>query len=325
MSATPTVLRAYQVGADGIVSALDPNRPEHIARPSDGYLWLHLCALCKDSGAFLLNDVRIDDIVVDALMADETRPRTLLKDDGVMVILRGMNLHPGADPEDMISLRVWLEDRLVVTTRRRDIRAIGDVLEKFEQGHPPRTPADFLVSITDRLFERMGPVIEELEDCVSESEEKLALGDFDPVVGHAALVRKQTAIFTRYITPQRAVLRKLCDCRLALLDAESIEHLVESHDLVTRYVEELHEIRDRSQILSDEVSNERARKLNESAYIFSVVATIFLPLGFITGLLGVNVGGVPGVEDGTSFWLLCGLCVVLVAAQAAIFKWRGWF
>jgi len=318
-------LHAYRVDAYGLASAISDHTQIGDGRPDEGYIWLHLCALCAETQAFLLQQLGLDDIVVDALMAEETRPRALLKDDGVMVILRGMNLNPDADPEDMISLRLWMEGRLIVTTRRRDIRAIGDVVEQFDNGQAPQSPAEFLVSITDRLYQRMGPVLEDLEDRLSAAEEQLALDEYDPVVSSAAAARKQTAIFTRYITPQRALLRKLCDCQLPCLNADAKEHLVESHDLVTRYVEELHEIRDRSQILSDELSNVRERKLSESTYIFSVVATIFLPLGFITGLLGVNVGGVPGVEQSTAFWLLCGLCVGLVAIQVVLFKWRGWF
>lgn len=95
--------------------------------------------------------------------------------------------------------------------------------------------------------------------------------------------------------------------------------------MVTRYVEELSELRERSQILNDEINNAHGRRLNDITYIFSVVATVFLPLGFLTGLLGVNVGGVPGLEYDNGFWVFVGLCALIVIIQVALFKRLKWF
>ena len=59
--------------------------------------------------------------------------------------------------------------------------------------------------------------------------------------------------------------------------------------------------------------------------LFTVVAVIFLPLGFLTGLLGINVAGMPGTEDSRAFWMVVVLCMVLGAALSLLFKIRRWF
>ena len=101
--------------------------------------------------------------------------------------------------------------------------------------------------------------------------------------------------------------------------------LNEALDRVTRFTEELHEIRDRAQILNSELNNAEAQRLNKITYMFSVVATIFLPLGFLTGLMGINIGGIPGVNQGDAFWWFAGACVVLGSVQVFIFKKLKWF
>ncbi|MDD3800353.1 MAG: CorA family divalent cation transporter, partial [Novosphingobium sp.] len=54
-----------------------------------------------------------------------------------------------------------------------------------------------------------------------------------------------------------------------------------------------------------------------------IVAAIFLPLGFVTGLLGINVGGMPGVDDGRAFWVVVGLCSAIMLFQLYLFrKWK---
>jgi zinc transporter len=79
------------------------------------------------------------------------------------------------------------------------------------------------------------------------------------------------------------------------------------------------------QILNEEVRNAHAERLNSLAYVFSVVATIFLPLSFLTGLLGINVGGIPGVAHPYAFWSFTALCIVLAGVQMFVFKRLKWF
>jgi zinc transporter len=57
--------------------------------------------------------------------------------------------------------------------------------------------------------------------------------------------------------------------------------------------------------------------------VLSMVAAIFLPLGFFTGLMDINVGGMPGVEDNGAFWVV-GLCVAVMLVLAALFRWKRW-
>ena len=94
---------------------------------------------------------------------------------------------------------------------------------------------------------------------------------------------------------------------------------------MTRYVEDLDAIRERSQIVKDELANILADKLNKNMYVLSVIAAIFLPLGFLTGLLGINLGGMPGAENPDAFWVFSGLLVAVVSLQIWIFKKLDWF
>jgi zinc transporter len=267
----------------------------------------------------------LDPLIIEAMTAQETRPRVLVRPYGVMVILRAMNLHPGADPEDMISIRLWLDDKCVITARRRDIVAVEDIYQLIEQGRGPQTSGDFLATIVQRLFERMETVLEDLEDTLSAAEEQLALGNADDIAGAATLIRRRTAIFSRYIIPQRAVLEGLLNADISWLNSGHKEVLHECLDRVIRYVEELREIRERAQILNDDINNADSQRLNKITYMFSVAATVFLPLGFLTGLVGINLGGIPGAEHGYAFWWFAGACVVLGVLQVLIFKKLKWF
>ena len=56
----------------------------------------------------------------------------------------------------------------------------------------------------------------------------------------------------------------------------------------------------------------------------TIVATVFLPLGFVTGLLGVNVGGIPGTDSAWAFTILCLIVGGLTALEVWLLRRVGW-
>jgi len=92
-----------------------------------------------------------------------------------------------------------------------------------------------------------------------------------------------------------------------------------------RYIEELEAIRERAQIVKDELSNILTEKLNKNMYVLSIIGAIFLPLGFLTGLLGINVGGIPGANYENAFSIFLAILFIIVFIQVFIFKKYKWF
>ena len=74
----------------------------------------------------------------------------------------------------------------------------------------------------------------------------------------------------------------------------------------------------------NELTNELSEKLNKNLYVLSLIAALFLPLGFITGLLGINVGGMPGVDDDMAFWIVCAISAAVLGAEYYLFRILRW-
>jgi len=64
--------------------------------------------------------------------------------------------------------------------------------------------------------------------------------------------------------------------------------------------------------------------LNRRSYLLSLIAVLFLPLTFLTGLLGINVAGIPGAEHKDAFWIFTGGLVVFACLQILWFKTKKW-
>jgi zinc transporter len=325
MSEISCILHACAINGKGGAKPLEGEAlTKHLQ--SDDLAWVHLDAAHPDTRDWLQENLNyLDPIILDALLADETRPRVMEINDGLLMILRGMNFNENASPEDMISIRVWADPHRIVTLRRRRLKAVVDIKEKLDEGRGFKDTGHFIAQLTTRLFERMEPVMAELDERVDDIEEKI-LENPDPKEREEIIdIRKKAIIFRRYIAPQKDVMSYLRLTELPLVSAHNKRHLQESLDRVTRYVEDLDAIRERSQIVKDELANMLSDRLNKNLYILSVISAIFLPLGFFTGLMGINIGGMPGVDNENAFWIFSGVLTIMVAIQMFIFKKLKWF
>jgi zinc transporter len=302
-SKTPDgLLHALLLDRNGGARPLEPADIEQW-RPEDGLLWLHLDVTEKLPIKWMRATLGLERVVVEALNADETRPRSLNIGDGLLAVLRGVNMNPGEDPEDMVSIRLWIERDRVVSTRRRRLLSVQDLREQLDQGQGPKTSGEFLAALIGRLADRIGDFFDTIEENLSAVEEAESDETVQTRRRSLALLRRQIASVRRFIAPQRDALDRLYRNPGALFSEAEANSLREEADRVTRYLEDLDLARERAVVLQEELLNELAQQQNTRMYVLSVVAAIFLPLTFVTGLLGMNVGGLPGVYFRFREWL----------------------
>lgn len=317
------LVHAFQFDADGRSRAVGW---EEIRawRPEQGRLWVHLDATEPASRDWLSKEARLPPLVADALLADETRPRSSISNDALLINLRGVNLNPGADPEDMVSIRLWIERDRVVSTRRRQLLSVRDTVESLED-HPLASSADLLLRILNRVVNRINDVVDAMELQVADLEEDI-LEEPAPVMrSRLADLRRQSIALKRYLAPQRdALMRLQTEAPEWFTDRDRL-HLREISDRMIRLVEDIDTVRELCAVVNEELISRLSEQLNQRMYLLSIVAALFLPLGFLTGLLGINVGGIPGADSPWGFWIFSGMLTLILVVQVTFMVRRRWF
>ncbi|NIS69966.1 MAG: zinc transporter ZntB [Proteobacteria bacterium] len=323
MSHNEGLIFAYVLDGNGGGQAIDWGKLKRWS-PERGTLWLHLDYESEKVQKWLSEESGLSPILCEALLAEETRPRILSSNEGLLMILRGVNCNPGADPEDMVSLRMWFEERRVISMRHRRVMAIEDIHEAVESDKGPTGSSDFLVMVSDRIADRMGEVIAEIDDSVDELEDAVLTAESHELRPRLANLRRQTISLRRYIAPQRDVLARLHNEHIPWLKEIEKNHIREIAERTTRFVEDIDSARDRAAITHEELNNRLSEQMNKAMYTLSIVAAIFLPLGLLTGLLGINVGGIPGTESRWAFAIVSFVLVGIAAVLIWIFKRIKW-
>jgi len=291
----------------------------------DVLAWVHFDANQPETRDWLEREASyLDPHILDALTVSETRPRVTEYPEGFLVILRGVNLNEDAEEEDMISIRMWIDQHRIISVRRRKLRSVQNIRERLESGNGPKNSSDFLVMLLSGLTNHMEPVVLKLEDDIDAMEEGLIKAPDKDSRRTINDIRHKTIILRRYISPQKEAVAQLKNTDVPWMDTKHNRLIQENLDKITRYVEDLDSVRDRSQVIKDELVNILSDRMNKNLYVLSLVAALFLPLGFLTGLLGINVGGMPCVDSDTAFAIVCILCGVVFVFEYLLFRFLRW-
>ncbi|QDF28447.1 zinc transporter ZntB [Halarcobacter anaerophilus] len=292
---------------------------------SQGILWVHFDYTNPQAIQWITDKSNIDPIAVELLLAEDTRPRTIVLEDNVLLALRAVDLNPDSNPEEMISLRLFISENLIITTKKRDLLSIKDLLTLFKQKKGPVNSSEFLITITDRLTFRMDGTIDKIEDRVSEVEELLLESDDNMELrSKIAAIRREAITIRRYLSPQKEAISLLYHEKVSWLDDYNRIELREVNNQLVNYIEDLDSINEKITLIKDELTNIRSDQMNQRMYVLSIISVIFLPLSFLTGLFGINVGGIPGAQDSSSFEIFSVLLIGIGFLQFLILKKYKW-
>ncbi len=288
------------------------------------FVWVHLNG--RDPGAleWLQHECGIPYPAFVALTAVETRPRGDMLDGGAIINLRGLGTTPDDDPDALVSIRLWAEAGRVISISFRSLADIEQVCADVAAGKI-RDPGDLIVELADAITTRLDPEVAALGDVVDELEGHI---DNAVILGARSRIAKarSTAIdYRRFLQPQRDALERLSLATADWLGADDRLHLREAANRAARMAEEMEAVRERSALLHEQLTDLRTEQIDQRALIVAIIALIFLPLTFVTGLFGMNVAGIPLRDNPMAFWWIAIASAVFGLVLWAMIRLRRWF
>lgn len=282
------------------------------------FAWFHLDGREPKALDWLSARQEIPEVARKALIAEETRPRVEAMGQGALVNLRGLSENPEDDPDALVSIRIWAEEGRVVSVALRQAKAMTSLCETVAKDNV-RDPGDLIAALATHITDALDPEVAAIGDTLDECELCMEEGNVYQFRRRISQARGQAINYRRFVSPQRLALE-----RLAALDADWLQeddrlHLRDAADRCARMAEELEAIRERAALLSEQLTDLRAEQLDGRSLLIAVVAFVFLPLTFLTGLFGMNVPlPLPDNQDWPFWYILGGSGLITVVIL-------GWF
>jgi zinc transporter len=303
----------------GTVTEITPHAAARHA--GSGLVWLHAEAAVQASRADLPD--YIPAMAAHALLAHETRPRCDEVDDAALINLRGTAAEPMQGSDGLVSIRVWVEGGRVTSVSRHRLAALAKVEAAMRSGRLA-DGGDFVAVLAQAISTELDPEVAALGDELDDCEGMLDGGDIYALRRKIASIRSQAIVLRRFVAPDRDALAAMAQLEFAWISKDDRMHLREAADRFARMAEELEAVRERAALLHEQLTDLRAEKIDQRSLAIAVTAFIFLPLTFVTGLLGMNVAGIPFAAEPWAFWGVVAFCLMIALAVMAWFAWRHW-
>ncbi|MDE1996593.1 MAG: zinc transporter ZntB [Rhizobiaceae bacterium] len=295
------------------------------SKADGGIMWLHFERDHPAAADWVTRESGFDPFVVEALLEEDSRPRVEPVDDGLLIILRGVCAAPpeeaGEKPDDidLVPLHLWVDSNRIVSLRDSGhyITALRDIRISLDKGKGPQRTGDLLALIGDKLVRDLEPVLDGMDEEVDTLDEMIFHGNASEVRERLKLLRRRAVQLRRYLAPQRDALNRIEHDDAPWLAERDKLRLREVIDKLMRYIEYLDAIRDRTGILHDDLSTVISERIARNSNRLAALAALLLPPSVVAGLFGMNVGGIPGVNDTWAFVII----VIFVTISSVATLW----
>jgi len=253
------------------------------------------------------------------------RPKIEEFDDFVYLVAFGAN----EDQDGLVEVHCFFGERFLVTVHRDSCPPFDDLRARAaREMAPPAKGAMLLYHVLDALADSFFPGLSRLDDRIDELEDGVLQKPDDAQLQELFRLKRQLVQWRKVITPERDVLARLVTGVFALPgmtpDMERYyrdvyDHLIRIGDLVDSYRDLLTGAMD---VYLSTVSN----RLNDIMKRLTIVATVFMPLTWITGFFGMNFGWLVLNVTGWQAFMVFGLAtqVVAIGVMFVLFRRRRW-
>ena len=253
------------------------------------------------------------------------RPKLEDFDDVVFLVLYGES----PDEDNLVEVHCFYSERFIVTVRRDDCPAFAQARERHvRKPHELADPALVLYRLMDGLTDSFFPLLADFDDLIDALEDAIAVRPDDEQLRRVFLLKRKLVTLRKVIAPQRDLAAGLAGgmSQLPGSTPEAERSFRDVYDHLIRLTDQLDSYRDLVTGVMDVYLSTVSNRLNQVMKQLAAVATIFLPLTFVTGYFGQNFGWLVRHIGGEAAFFVFGLAaqVAVLLGFVVFFRRKGW-
>ena len=302
----------------------EPTRPAiERALKDDSLLWLDFADTSPETITLLREVFKIHPLAVEDAQEFNQRPKVEDYEDFVYLVAYGSL---GLD-QPMVEVHCFYAEHFFVTVHRDEIPAIADACTALNRLYTDRRLVA-LYRLLDALVDSMFPFLAALDDRIDELQDRIFAKPTEDQLAALFGLKRQLVDMRKLVTPQRDMVASMLTQVVPIpgMTAESERYVRDLYDHLIRISDTVDSYRDLLSGSLDAYMSVVSNRLNDVMKQLTIIATVFLPLSFLTGFFGQNLGWLVAREGSLGAFLIFGIGTELAAALGLLFMFRrrGW-
>ncbi|MDY6948239.1 MAG: CorA family divalent cation transporter [Pseudomonadota bacterium] len=289
---------------------------------ADAVVWLHFNLSDARARRWLLEATFLPEALRDLWREHDGNRRVEMVDDGLLLVFNDFSYDDASDPSEVAPLWCFAGRRLLITARLHPLKSADELRLQMRSQFSAASGIDLAAQLLDIRTGRAKRLADQMTDQLDDIEDKILAGNIEQQRELLGRNRRLCARLRRQFVPERADLNRFLHRPSSALTEADREALQSCTDALTFALEEISELYERAKLLQEELASRLAENTGRNLYVLSILTAVLLPMTLVTGIFGMNVGGLPGLHGGHAFWWVMLLILASGAVTLAAFFWR---
>ncbi len=293
----------------------------------EGLLWLDMEDVTNEDAELLSNVFCFHPLAVADCASKNIHPPKI--DDFeryLFIIVHGINYHIESDVVETTELALFLGKNYVVTSHDIPMRSVSSILDRVRKdGRPMGRGVDFLAhDLIDALVDNFMPTIQEMDEKSDQLEAEVLHEPKRETLMSIMQLKRSILALTRVTLPQREIMNGLSRGDYPFISERAQIYYRNIYDHLVRIEMLTLGLRDMAESVLSTYLSSVSNRMNEVMKVLTLIATIFIPLTFITGIYGMNFANMPELEWRYGYFVILTAMAVIGISLAVYFKRRRW-
>jgi zinc transporter len=310
---------SFHFGDNGKGEVLEADTALSMVRDLDhgkleGFVWLHFSLAHSATEKWLHEHMHLSDVFYESLKDGSRSTRVEIDDGALIAVINDVHYDFAFEPSDISTLWLSVGPHLVVSTRLKPLRSIDNLRDAVRKGARLRSSVDLLVHLMHDQGDVLVKIMRDTTTKVDDIEDKLLAGKLATKRASLGSLRRVLVRLQRLLAPEPAAMFRLLKTPPDWISEEDLDDVRQSTEEFNVALRDMAALQERINLLQDEIAGRVAEANNRSLFVLTIVTVLALPINIITGLFGMNVGGVPFNEYPFGFWTVLAIVACITAA-----------
>jgi zinc transporter len=272
------------------VHQIEPDRP----------IWLHFNLADRRARDWLSEEAQLPEQAREALLEDDTHVHVQTWPSGFVAVLRDLEHRTSGSESRFSTFAVFVDARRIVSVRRHPLETFDRLRHELSTGLELPSTVALFEHLIECLAETFEQLVDKLATTVEEAEDSILAGHSKEQGTELRQVRWLLARVRREARANRGSLVRL-PSHLPACGADRQQSLAAAVDRFAGVAQDLELVEERARLMQEEIAGRLGEATNRNLYLLSTVTVALLPITLITGIFGMNVGGLPWMNDPHGF------------------------
>ncbi len=291
--------------------------------PPGGFVWLHFNLTHANTLRWLRHNANLSHEFFEELDGGSPSARIERESNGLFAVINDVTYDFSFDAQDVGTLWMSVREDLVISVRKKPLKSVDRLRRAVNQGARMATPVQLLDHLLEDQADELQKILRRASDRLDEIEDALLNGQAYRFASDLNGLRRLMVRLQRLLTPEPSALSRILGRAPSWMTSEDLQHLTRAHEEFNLVLRDVAALQDRIKLIQDETAARVAEDNNRSLFTLTMVTVMVLPINLISGLMGMNVGGIPFSDHPGGFWLMLSLIALLTGCIAWMLR-RRW-